>query len=154
MISKGGLNIYGIPIGVLSLESYFPKGPGHIKNATTFHLPVTYKIVEGATVKRVVDQADRSLLKPFIEAVHELEREGIQAITGSCGFLVLFQRDLADVVNVPVFVSSLIQVPMVYRMLRQDQKVGLHGSPEKDSHSRTSSGGRSRYNTGLHSRDG
>ncbi|MCK4786114.1 MAG: aspartate/glutamate racemase family protein [Desulfobacteraceae bacterium] len=125
MLSKGGFNIYGIPIGVLSLESYFPKGPGHIKNATTFHFPVTYKIVKGATVKRVVDQADSRLLKPFINAARELEREGVQAITGSCGFLALFQRELADAVNVPVFVSSLIQVPMVYRMLRKHQKVGL-----------------------------
>ena len=125
MLSKGGFNIYGIPIGVLCLESYFPKGPGHIKNATTFHFPVTYKIVKGATVKRVVDQPDSRLLKPFINAARELEREGVQAITGSCGFLALFQRELADAVNVPVFISSLIQVPMVYRMLRKHQEVGL-----------------------------
>jgi len=125
MISKGGLNIYGIPIGVLSLESYFPKGPGHIKNPTTFDFPVTYKVVKGATVKKVVDQADPSLLEPFIEAARELESEGVQAITGSCGFLVLFQRELADAVSVPVFMSSLIQVPMVHRMVRKDQKVGI-----------------------------
>lgn len=125
MISKGGLNIYGIPIGVLCLESYFPKGPGHIKNPTTFNFPVTYKIVKGATVKRVVDQADPTLLKPFIEAARELEKEGVRAITGSCGFLVIFQRELADSVNVPVYISSLIQVPMVHCMLRRDQKVGI-----------------------------
>jgi len=125
MISKGGLNIYGIPIGVLCLESYFPKGPGHIKYATTFRFPVCYKVVNGATPKKVVDQADPTLLKPFIEAARELEKEGVRAITGSCGFLVIFQRELADSVNVPVYISSLIQVPMVHCMLRRYQKVGI-----------------------------
>lgn len=125
MILQGGSNIYGIPIGVLSLESYFAKPPGHIKNATTFDFPVTYKVVKGATTKRVVDQADPRLLEPFIEAARELEEEGVQAITGSCGFLVIFQKELANAVNVPVFTSSLLQVPIVHRMLRHDQKVGI-----------------------------
>lgn len=125
MILKGGANIYGIPIGVLSLESYFAKPPGHIKNAGTFNFPVTFKVVKGATTKKVVDQADRSLLEPFIAAAQELEAEGVEAITGSCGFLVLFQREIADAVNIPVFLSSLIQVPMVYRMLKQNQPVGI-----------------------------
>jgi len=125
MILQGGANVYGIPIGVLSLESYFAKPPGHIKNASTFAFPITFKMVKGATTKRVVDYGDRSLLQPFIEAARELEREGVLAITGSCGFLVLFQRELADAVSVPVFVSSLIQVPMVHCMLKQNQKVGI-----------------------------
>jgi hypothetical protein len=114
MILEGGANIYGIPIGVLSLESYFAKPPGHIKNASTFDFPVTFKVVKGATTKKVVDYGDRSLLEPFIAAARELESEGVEAITGSCGFLALFQREIADAVNIPVFLSSLIQVPMVY----------------------------------------
>ncbi len=122
---QGGYNVCGIPIGVLSLESYFAKPPGHIKNATTFDFPVTYKVVKGATVARLVEQRDPDLLQPFIAAAKELEQEGVQAITGSCGFLALFQREIADAVRIPVFLSSLIQVPMVYRMLRQNQKVGI-----------------------------
>ena len=131
-ILKGGANIYGIPIGVLSLESYFAKPPGHVKNAGTFGFPVTFKVVKGATTKKLVDHADRSLLEPFIAAAQELESEGVEAITGSCGFLVLFQREIADAVNIPVFLSSLIQVPMVYRMLKQNQKVGIL-TAKKDS---------------------
>lgn len=125
MIPQEGQNIYGIPIGVLCLETYFPKPRGHIKNATTFDFPVTYKVVKGATVKRLLEEPDGSLLEPFIEATRELEKDGVLAITGSCGFLALFQKELADAVKIPVFVSSLIQVPMVHRMLRQDQKVGI-----------------------------
>ncbi len=125
MIVNGGINICGITIGVLSLESYFPKLPGHIKNPNTFNFPVTYRVVRGATTKRLIEERDPALLKPFIEAVRELERDGVHAITGSCGFLVLFQQELADAVQIPVFTSSLIQLPMVHHMLKRGQKVGI-----------------------------
>jgi hypothetical protein len=114
-----------IVIGVLCLDTAFTKIPGHIRNRTTFDFPVTCKVVEGATAERVVTRADPRLLEPFIGAARELEAEGVAAITSACGFLVIFQRQLADAVGVPVYSSSLIQLPMVHRMLRSDQKVGL-----------------------------
>jgi hypothetical protein len=112
-------------IGVLCLKTAFTKIPGHIRNPSTFDFPVVYRVVEGATPERVVSQADPRLLDPFIEAARELEAGGVAAITGACGFLVLFQRELADAVGVPLFASSLIQLPMVYRMIRADRRVGL-----------------------------
>jgi aspartate/glutamate racemase len=119
------LSICGIPIGVLCLEAYHAKVPGILRNASTFKFPVAYKVVKGATIERLINRQDPSLLTPFIEAVRELEEEGVRAITGSCGFMVLFQRELAEAVNIPVFISSLIQLPMVHLMLRRDQKVGI-----------------------------
>jgi hypothetical protein len=125
MILRGGYNVYGIPIGILCLESYCANVPGHIRNATTFNFPVSYKVVYGATPKRIVDEPDAALLERFIEAARELEGEGVRAITTSCGFLVLFQKELSDSVRVPVYTSSLIQIPMVSRMIGSDQKVGI-----------------------------
>ena len=125
MIIDGGTNLSGIPIGILCLETYYGRPPGHIRNASTFQFPVMYRIVKGATAKRVVKQADPELLEPFIEAAQELEQEGVMAITGSCGFLALFQDKLADAVNIPVFTSSLIQIPLVHSMLRRNQLVGI-----------------------------
>ncbi|GBE42549.1 hypothetical protein BMS3Bbin10_00611 [bacterium BMS3Bbin10] len=127
----GGLNIYGIAIGVLCLESYFAKLPGHIKNATSFDFPVSYKVVGGATVERLLRRPDPELRARFIEAARELERDGVAAITGSCGFLALFQKELADAVDIPVFASSLIQVPMVHRMLKDGQTVGVMTASSK-----------------------
>jgi len=112
-------------IGVLCLDTSFEKIPGHIRNPSTFDFPVIYRVVEGATPERVVSQADPRLLDPFIEAARDLEAQGVAAITGACGFLVLFQQRLADSVEIPLFASSLIQLPMVHRMLRPQQKVGL-----------------------------
>jgi Asp/Glu/Hydantoin racemase len=125
MLLKGGTNLSGIPIGILCLETHYGRPPGHIRNASTFRFPVMYRIIQGATARRVVKEADRKLLNPFLKAAQELEQEGVMAITGSCGFLALFQHELADAVDVPVFTSSLIQIPMIYRMLRRNQKVGI-----------------------------
>ncbi|GGK71621.1 aspartate/glutamate racemase family protein [Amphritea balenae] len=125
MIIKGGINVCGVPLGVISLESYFPKPDGHIKHPASFDFPILYKTVKGATIDRLIRERDPELLKPFIDAAQELEREGVKAITGSCGFLALHQKALADAVDIPVFMSSLIQVPLVSRMLKSDQKVGV-----------------------------
>lgn len=114
-----------VAVGVLCLDTSYTKIPGHIRNRTTFDFPVIYKVVEGATAERVVTHSDPSLLEPFIHAAQELETQGVAAITSACGFLVIFQKQLADAVRVPLYASSLIQLPMVYRMLRSDRKVGI-----------------------------
>lgn len=125
MIVKGGRTNYGEAIGILMLDTKFPRIPGDIGNALTFDFPVKYKKVKGATSQRVVREADPSLIAPFIEAARELEEEGVSAITTSCGFLAIFHKYLADAVSIPVFTSSLLQVPIVFRMLKKGQKVGI-----------------------------
>jgi hypothetical protein len=114
-----------VEIGVLCMDTDFTKIPGHIRNRSTFDFPVRYRVIEGATAERLVARADPSLLEPFVQAAKELETDGVAAITGACGFLVIFQRELADAVTVPLYTSSLIQLPMVARMIRSDQRVGL-----------------------------
>lgn len=100
MLLQGGCNTYGITIGVLGLESYFAKVPGHIKNPSSFRFPIMYKSVKGVTVKKLLREPSAAQLELFIAAARELEAEGVRAITGSCGFLALFQRELADAVNI------------------------------------------------------
>jgi len=121
----GGKNIYGYPIGVLMLETQFPRIPGDIGNATTWDFPVLYKIIKKATPDLVVRKGAPGLLEPFIRGAQELEKEGVRAITTNCGFLALFQKEMASAVNIPVFTSSLMQVPFAYMMLKQSQKVGI-----------------------------
>lgn len=122
---KGGYNVYGEIIGILLNEAICPRIIGDMGNAMTFNFPVKYKIVKGATVERVVEKTDPKLLYPFIKAAQELEKEGVKAITTSCGFLSIFQEEISAATNIPVFTSSLIQVPLVYRMLGKDKKVGI-----------------------------
>ena len=122
---QGGKNIYGFPIGILMLHTQFPRIPGEMGNAWTWDFPVLYKIVKGASVKRVVEESDSSLLEPFIVAANELVAEGVSSITTNCGFLAMFQKQLAEAIDVPIFTSTLLMVPMIHKMLKPSQKVGI-----------------------------
>jgi len=125
MIARGGYGSYGQDLGILMLDTRFPRMPGDIGNAKSFPFPVRYKRVEGASPKRVVEEGDLKLLEPFIAAARELEAEGVRAITTSCGFLALFQRELAAAVNVPLFSSSLLQIPMLYEIFGRRGRAGI-----------------------------
>lgn len=115
-IHPGGQNICGVSIGVLSLESCFPKPPGHIKNPSSLRFTTMYEMLDGITVPELLGNPTGEMKDRLIAAAQRLEAKGVKAITGSCGFLALFQREIAEAVSVPVFVSALIQVPMVYHM--------------------------------------
>jgi hypothetical protein len=112
-------------IGVICLDTSFTKIPGHIRNRATFGFPVLYHVVSGATPERVVTRPDPALLEPFIQAAVQLEAAGVSAISSACGFLALFQAELAGSVRIPVYSSSLLQVPMVHRMLAAGRTVGI-----------------------------
>lgn len=124
-VVKAGRNIYGHTIGVLILETSFPRIPGSIGNLDTFSFPVLHKVIRNTNVNNIILQPDISLVQDFIKGAKELELDGAKGITTSCGFLGMFQQEVADTVNIPVFCSSLLQVPMAARMLRKDQKVGI-----------------------------
>ena len=124
-VARGGKAIYGAPLGVLMLDARFPRIPGDMGNATTWPFPVLYRVVRGATPERVVLDGARGLLDPFLAAAAELVGLGADAITTNCGFLSLFQRELAAHVGVPVATSSLLQVKWVQAMLPPGQRVGV-----------------------------
>jgi Asp/Glu/hydantoin racemase len=124
-IASGGKAIYGAPLGILMLEARFPRIPGDMGNGTTWPFPVLFRVVRGADPERVVLQGARGLLPDFIAAARDLVDLGAEAITTNCGFLSLFQRELAEAVNVPVATSSLMQVPWVQVTLPPGQRVGV-----------------------------
>jgi hypothetical protein len=125
IIAKGGKALYGAPLGILMLDARFPRIPGDMGNATTWPFPVLYRVVRGATPERVVLNAATGLLDDFLAAAAELVADGAEAITTNCGFLSLFQAELAAHVRVPVATSALIQVPWVQALLPPGQRVGI-----------------------------
>lgn len=106
-------------LGILLLDTTFPRIPGDVGNERSYPFPVRIKKVRGATVQRVVYDADPTLRESFVEAARELESEGVAAITSSCGFLSPIQKDVAEAVNIPVFLSSLMQVSAVHAMTQR-----------------------------------
>jgi Asp/Glu/Hydantoin racemase len=124
-IARGGKALYGAPLGILMLEAKFPRIPGDMGNATTWPFPVLYRVVKGASPEKVVLKGAAGLLPDFIAAAKELVRLGAEAITTNCGFLSLFQKEIAASVGVPVATSSLMQVPWVQATLPPGKRVGL-----------------------------
>jgi len=123
--AKKGQTSYGEAIGIILMESFMPFPPGCPGNASSFSFPVRFAVVKGANMDRLVYQGDPELLQPFIDAGWSLVREGVKAITGNCGFMVLYHELLAREFPVPVFMSSLLQLPFISRMLMPGEKVGI-----------------------------
>lgn len=120
---RGGLPFYGFDIGIIMLNNDCPRPVGDIGNAATWPFPVLYEVVREAVPLRVVESAAEGLLTDFVAAARHLERAGVRAITTSCGFLAIFQRELAAAVNVPVATSSLLQVPAALRSIGEERRV-------------------------------
>ncbi|MEM9731878.1 MAG: aspartate/glutamate racemase family protein [Pseudomonadota bacterium] len=113
------------PLGLLMLETRFPRIPGDIGRGASFPFPILKKVVKGASPDQVVRKNAEGLLNPFIDAAQELESEGAAGITTSCGFLTLFQKELGAALSVPVATSSLLQVPMLQALLPPQKQVGI-----------------------------
>jgi Asp/Glu/hydantoin racemase len=124
-IAHGGKAVYGARLGILMLEARFPRIPGDMGHAGTWPFPVLYKVVKGASPERVVAERAVGLLPSFIAAARELEALGADGITTNCGFLSLYQKQLAAAVGVPVATSSLMQVPMIESTLPAGKRVGV-----------------------------
>ncbi len=124
-IAQGGKAIYGAPLGILMLEARFPRIPGDMGNAETWPFPVLYRVVRGASPEKVVLQGAAGLLPAFLEAAADLVSLGAEAITTNCGFLSLFQQELAAHAGVPVATSALMQVPWVQALLPPGKRVGV-----------------------------
>lgn len=112
-IVYGGKPFYGYDIGILMLDTHFPRIPGDVGNALTWNFPVLYKVVKGSMPKKVVLELTDNDIMPFVEAALELQDMGVRAITTSCGFLSMFQENLAKVLNIPIFTSALMQLPIL-----------------------------------------
>ena len=124
-IIKGGKPVAGAAVGILMLEAQFPRIPGDTGNATTWPFPVHYRVVPGASPDRVVRRRADGLLDDFITAARELVAMGADGLTTTCGFLSLYQADLAAATGVPVAASSLMQWPTIQALLPPGQRPGI-----------------------------
>ena len=99
------------PAGIVMLDTAFPRPPGDIGHPDSFSVPVLYRAVESASAHQAVRGDPEVLLAPFILAARELVADGAAVIGTSCGFLSLFQEQMAAELDVPVVTSALNLVP-------------------------------------------
>lgn len=115
MILHGGRSFYGFTLGVIILDTHFPRILGDVGNAKTWKFPVIYKVVEGVNAQAVI-RKQQDCVEKILICAKELEMAGARVITTSCGFLSLLQETLARSVKVPVITSALLLIPLVYRI--------------------------------------
>ncbi|MEI7761633.1 MAG: aspartate/glutamate racemase family protein [Comamonadaceae bacterium] len=98
-------------LGILMLDTRFPRPPGDIGNPVTFEqlqIPVRYQTVRGASPQKVVRGSAALALQPFVTAALNLVEQGATLLSTSCGFLARYQRELQAAVTAPVISSSLL----------------------------------------------
>ncbi|WP_163508403.1 aspartate/glutamate racemase family protein [Fodinicola acaciae] len=110
-------------IGVIMLDNDLPRPVGDIGNPRSFAYPIAYDVCPGAETTLVVEQSAVGLLEAVKATAARLRDKSVRAITTCCGFLAIYQKELAATQDVPVATSSLLQVPLVLRMLKPEQKV-------------------------------
>lgn len=123
--ARQGQVAYGYSIGMLCAEWNIPFIPGDLNNANTFPFPVRYETVPGASGADVLRGEGSAFADLMVTAARKLEAEGVRAITGNCGFMVAYQDYVAARVNVPVFLTSLVQLPMLLQMIGHDRALGI-----------------------------
>lgn len=115
--ARAGQIAYGYSIGILCAQWHIPFVPGDLNHASTFPYPVRYLGVEGVSGAEILRGEAATFAKHLIEGARHLEAEGVRAITSNCGFMAVCQDDVAAAVDIPVFLSSLLQVPMLIKLL-------------------------------------
>jgi hypothetical protein len=117
---------YGMGLGIMILDDIYPGFPGDVRNASAFPYPIQYEIVEGIDIRALVWEEDKSpCLKPIMSAAKKLEKMGCRAIAAECGYFAYFQKAVAGSIDVPVFMSSLLQVPFIQQIIGPEKDVGI-----------------------------
>jgi Asp/Glu/Hydantoin racemase len=128
MVAQAERGSESVPaLGIIMLNTRFPRVVGDVGNPDTFAFPVRYQIVEQATVGQVVraDGLSASLVDGFVEAARKLAATGVAGLTTSCGFVAICQNELARRCPLPMVASSLCQVPLVQAALPAGRRVGV-----------------------------
>ena len=101
-------------LGILALDTNFPRIKGDVGNPDSYPFPVVVEVVTGADSPDIVRDGMPAdwLLKALIAKARALEERGATAIISTCGFLVNAQSEIASAVKIPVLLSALSLFPL------------------------------------------
>ena len=120
-----GQNIAGYGVGILHLDDvWYPMVPGNVVNAWTYNFPVRMKAVAGLDTP-TLHSGKPEVFELILKAAKELEKEGCRAISAACGFFGHFHSQLAEEMDIPVGLSSLVQVPWIQSTMKSSAKIGI-----------------------------
>jgi len=101
-------------LGVVRLDYSYPPAAGDIDSPASYDYDVLFRMVPGLTFEMAQSgRMTEPVRKEFCATIKWLESRGVCGITGDCGFMMAFQPLARDVATVPVFMSSMVQCPMI-----------------------------------------
>ena len=115
-------------LGVIMLNTHFPRVLGDIGNPNSFDFEVIYERVPSATVSAIVSAngVDEHTKNDIFERLIRLEEQGANLIVTTCGFLGEMQQELKARTSIPVLTSSLLTIPFARNFLNEAQdKIGV-----------------------------
>ena len=120
-----GQNIAGHPVGILYIDDvWYPMVPGNIVNGYTFDFPVRLRAVEGLDIDNLFHTPER-VEEAVLTAARKLVSEGCRAVSSACGFFGNYQKLVAEALDVPAAMSSLLQINYILPLLKSSQKIGV-----------------------------
>jgi len=122
---KGKLG-YGMGLGTLILDEIYPAFPGDLRNPSAYPYPVQLGVVKGIDCEMLIRGEDKTPCRqPILDAAAELERFGCRALVAECGYFGFFQKDVKNHVDIPVFMSSLLQFNWIQQTISDDKFIGI-----------------------------
>lgn len=122
---RPGAQSYGHDIGILLIECSTPFIPGDVGNAYSYRFPVLYETIKELDLEQLIERGNTSLAPHVIEAALRLQAQGVRAISSDCGYMLHFQEQVAAALNIPVMLSSLLQLPFISSTLGPHQAIGV-----------------------------
>ncbi len=118
--------ISGYSVGIIYIEDvWYPMVPGNVVNAYTYDFPVRMRAVPNLDIDRLF-KADPTIADDIITlGKHMIEKEGIRALCSACGFFGNFHKKVSESLDIPVALSSLVQVPWIRSIIKPNQKIGV-----------------------------
>jgi Asp/Glu/Hydantoin racemase len=100
------------PLGILMLDTRFPRIEGDIGNPASFDFPVIFRTMTGiGPADAVAAHPDRPRVLAALAAnAAALAADGATGLSTSCGFLALYQKELERLSPVPVETSALLLI--------------------------------------------
>ena len=113
-------------LGIILLDDVYPGCPGDVRNTSVYPFPIQYEVAEDVDIWALVHEEDKSpCLEPILQAAKKLERMGCRPFAVECGYFAHFHREIAEIADVPVFMSSLLQVPLAQQLIGPDKVVDI-----------------------------
>ncbi|UVO35710.1 hypothetical protein KUL72_30660 [Bradyrhizobium arachidis] len=109
-----------ITVGIIALpENAFRRPAGDAGSPATYPCRTILHTVQGLSPgDLVLPMPNPALLAPYLDGALRLQEQGADVVTTTCGFLVPWQDTIAKQLRIPFVASSLLQIPLVYRLVQ------------------------------------